>query len=303
MKTSQLLALLSTLGLLIIAADAGANTKWKDRMGSNSLSNEPRSDNAPSIVQVPPSGAPGIATSTVDPSGNGMARRDHFDIYSDESAPSSRHHAANRHMRNDAWTNDTTENFDEVSTNSAAPDESNMRARHEFRHDDHYFAYYGEDIPSLRGLQLETALNRLHHINMKEIDMAKLAESHAKSADVLNLAHQIRADHEALENKVTALAKRRNISLNSFQLATFEKAVRDRLSKLNGTEFEQAFLRVNERGHEEAARSLRMVRNDLSDTETRNLINEALPRMTAHMNIPSTENRAKARVEEGDIGE
>lgn len=283
MKTQNVLAAMSTLSLLFFAAEAGAHNSGKDRMGSNSLSDEPRAENAPPMVKAPPSGQPEGNMSTYDPSGNGMVKRDRFDRYSNDEldADATPVRSRSAHPRHD-WTSDS-------------PGVSST--------EEHYFAFYGEDIPALRGLQLETALNRLHHINRAEIDMAKMAETQAKSADVLNLAHQIRADHEALENKVVSLANRRNISLKGFQLATYERAVRDRLSKLGGTEFETAFLRVNERGHEEAARALRMVRNDLNDTEARNLINEALPRMMAHMLTPAQQNRARARAEEGDIGE
>jgi hypothetical protein len=91
------------------------------------------------------------------------------------------------------------------------------------------------------------------------------------------------------------------LRLESYQLATYEKAVRDRLNKLKGTEFETSFLRVNEQNQVESSRSLRLVRNDLTDTEVRGLINETLPRMTAERILPS--DKARARAEEGDLGE
>ncbi|MGZ3669808.1 MAG: DUF4142 domain-containing protein [Bdellovibrionota bacterium] len=273
----QLLTLTATLSVAFFAADASALNKLKDRIGSNSFSDEPRGADSPGMIMVPPTGYPGNAMSTSDSGGNGMAKLEHFDAYTPEYAHKM-HHARN-------W-----ENEDRVVYHSAAPSE-------------HYFAVYGEDIPALRGLQLETALNRLHHINRSEIALAKMAETQGKSEDFLNLAHEIRADHELLERKVLAVAQRRNITLESFQLATYEKAVRDRLAKLKGMEFETAFLRVNERGHEEAARSLRMVRNDLTDTEVRGLINESIPRMMAHMSLSNDVNRARARAEEGDLGE
>ena len=284
MKTKQLLTLTTTLSLVFFATEAGAqNNKWKDRVGSNSFSGQPRSADSPDIVKVPPTGMPSSAMSTVDTSGNGMAKREHFDIYSKDSAFHPSRHARGE-MRHD-WTDE-----DRLVYRAASPNE-------------HYFAFYGEDLPALRGLQLETALNRLHHINRKEVEMAKMAETRGKSADFLNLAHEIRADHEMLEKKVVALARRRSIPLEGFQLATFEKAVRSRLGKLSGSDFETAFLRVNERGHSEAARSLRMVRNDLTDTEVRGLINESLPRMAAHMSMPSGTNKSRASFEGGDFGE
>jgi predicted outer membrane protein len=269
-NAKHLLNLTAALSLALFALEAGASAPSKDRFGSNSLSDQPRGADSPNMIQVPPSGYPDSALSTSDSGGNGMAHRSRFDIYSNEDesyVPLARHHA---HA-------------------ASAPLM------------EHYYAVYGEDIPALRGLQLETAMNRLHHINREEIDMAKMAETRGKSAEFLNLAHVIRADHEALEKKVTTLAWRRSISLESFQLATYEKTVRDRLNKLSGTEFETAFLRVNEQTGEEADRSLRLVRNELTDTEVRGLINESLPRMAAHRILPS--DKARARAEEGDLGE
>lgn len=275
MNTKKLLTLTTTLSLAFFALEAGASGSFKDRIGSNSLSDEPRDADSPAMIKTPPSGYPSPGMSTTDTGGNGMVHRDHFDIYNFDDG-SERHHA---HAKN-VWKGEET---------TYAPATAN------------YYAVYGEDIPALRGLQLETALNRLHHINREEVEMAKMAETRGKSVEFLDFAHQIRADHEALEKKVVALAKSRGISLKSFELATYEKAVRDRLNKLNGTEFETAFLRVNEQSQEESVRSLRLVRNELTDTEARGLINETIPRMTANRMLPS--DKARARAEEGDLGE
>jgi predicted outer membrane protein len=281
MNTKQILTVTTALSLSLLAGYASAHdATWKDRVGSNSLSSAPRGADSPDMIKIPPTGYPDSSMSTTDTGGNGMARRNRFDIYNNsdevEYRPTHLRHAKRE------WRGEDT-------TTYAAPVT------------EHYYAIYGEDIPALRGLQLETAMNRLHHINREEIEMSKMAETRGKTPAFLNLAHQIRSDHELLEKKVTALAKRRGIRLESYQLATYEKAVRDRLNRLKGTEFETAYLRVNEQNHEEASRSLRLVRNDLTDTELRGLINESLPRMSAERMLPS--NKARARAEEGDLGE
>jgi predicted outer membrane protein len=299
MKTNHLLALAATLSLAGFAADAGAHDKtWRDQLGSNSLSDTPRAENSPGVVTTPPNG--GVtngAMSTEDSGGNAMAKRDHFDTFSGESASGNMNDTNMRRSRHAEaqrdWSNRESNDEDRVVYHSASAPPS-----------DEHFANYGEDLPALRGIQLEMALNRLHHINQKEIEMAKLAETKAKSANVLNLAHRIRADHEALEAKVKAIADKRNISLKSYQPATYEVALRDRLESLpEGREFETAFLRVNERGHDEAARDLRMVRNNLRDSEVRDLINQALPQMAAHTHLPNQSPKARASSEGGDLGE
>ena len=282
MNTKQLLTLSTTVSLALLANLASAHdATWKDRVGSNSLSSAPRGADSPDMVKIPPTGYPDTSMSTVDTGGNGMARRDRFDIYGNGDE---------REYRT------TTRRHSQVKREWRGEDTAYVAPVNE-----HYYAVYGEDIPALRGLQLETALNRLHHINREDIELAKMAETRGKSPEFLNLAHEIRADHELMEKKVVALAKRRGITLKAYQLATYEKAVRDRLNKLNGSEFETSFLRVNEQNSFEGARSLRLVRNDINDTEVRGLINESLPRMTAHRMLPS--DKARARAEEGDLGE
>ena len=225
-----------------------------------------------------------------DGAGNDILDREHFDIYSGESSGPPKRHAHAEESRED-WVSD------EMASRSAAP-----RAAARYGRGETIFAFYG-DIPTLKGLQLEVSLNRLHHIHQKEIDLAGLAATRAKSAEVLELARRIKADHEALDARVKALAVRRGCKLERFQLATYEKTVRTRLAKLKGEEFEAAFLRVNDRGAEESASVMRMVRSDVGDPEARDLISEAIPKIMALRAVSKEKSRAKARAEDGQLGQ
>ena len=153
----------------------------------------------------------------------------------------------------------------------------------------------------LKGLQLELALNQMHHMNQSEIGLAKMAESKAKTPSVLNFAHQLRAEHEAMEKKVEALAGARNVSLERFELNTYEKVVKNRLNRLTAPDFETAFLRVTDRNHDMAEADLRLIRDDVNDERVTALVDESLPIIHAHKDMSVYKGRAG--VEEGDLGE
>lgn len=178
---------------------------------------------------------------------------------------------------------------------SGAPSYSSASSEHS------HFTMYGDDLSSLRGLELEMALNHLHHMNQRQIEMAKMAETKAKTPSVLNLAHQIRADHERLDTRVNQIADDRSVDLESFELNTYEKVLRNRLRDLSAPEFETAFLRVIDRGHEVAAADLRMIRDEVNDEQLNLLIRDAIPAMQAHKQGSSF--RGRAGLEDGDLGE
>ncbi len=251
----------------VIFAIASLPLLWMANYASaGNQTQEGRSPGSPPVVVSPPNGYPG-SMSTMG--GNGLTF---------SKQPKHMDHARATHLK------------DATVFRSAAPESESVD-----------FVYYGED-PALRGLQLAVALNRLHHFNRMEIELAKQAESRAKSPKVLNLAHQMRADHELMEKKVLALAKRRDIHLDGFQLATYERTVKNRMGKLNSPEFETAFLRVIERTHDETANELLLVRNGLNDTEVLALINEELPLMAAHMSLPEQVDKRRAGFEEENLG-
>jgi predicted outer membrane protein len=217
-----------------------------------------------------------LAGESTDTGGNGMAQRSRFDIYSRENSASPN--------------TTTTREYRRAETEEA------------YAKREQDYLDLGNDIRGLRGIQSATTLNELQHLNKKQIDLAKLAESTAKSEAVLNMAHRIRADHEMLQKKVEAVAKKLKITLEPYRLAEPEQVIMDRLKSLQGRQFELAYMRVVDRGHRDVERTLSLVRADLVDPQVRGLMYETLPTLTAHTNMYH-ENRARARVEEEEIGE
>ena len=262
--------------------------------GSNSFSDKPRHGSSPGGIVQPFSAHPSEAMSTIDsrPGYLSRALRERGPVFGQLSQ------GGDIDVDNEVWSEDRT------VYRSAAPErademEGGHAAMAASRHS--HFTAYGDDISALKGLQLELALNHLHHLNQNQISLAKMAESRATTPAVLNLAHQIRADHEKMETKVEELAERRDVRLEGFQLSTYEQVVKNRLESLDGEEFETAFLRVIDRSHDMHAADLEMIRDDVADQELAAIVDEALPSMHAHQT--GTNIKARASTEEGDIGE
>lgn len=137
----------------------------------------------------------------------------------------------------------------------------------------------------------EMALNRLHHVNQKEIELARLAQDKAQSQELKTSAQQIMKDHQALETRVQEVAKSQNVKLQDFQPSTFEKAFMDRLKELSGSQFDQAFMQNMMMGHQEVAQDLRLARNDVQNSQVRQLIDQAIPRIQQHRQMAAKQHK------------
>lgn len=250
----------------------GSGIPW----GSNSLSEEPRSSTSPPMVVGRQGGIPFSALDTVDSSPGFVKKWQKERIEARARA---------------GWEEE------ETVFRSSAPGGYDSFAGSR----DNRFINYGDDIAALSGIQLSLALNHLHHLNQSQIQLAKMAETKAHTPAVLTLAHQIRADHEKMEKKVSELADKRDVDLESFQLSTYEKVVRNRLRTLSGSEFERAFLKVVEKENELSTAEVEHLRFEVMDSEVDALAAELLPAIYAHQE--GSVFQGKAAAEESGIGE
>jgi predicted outer membrane protein len=283
-KNKKIWAVTATAALCLSLTAAAGGKHSKSTSWSNSLSDEPRSADAPPPV---------VEDNIADPWDTAM--------YTVDTTPGVLSAAGQRKERAQISRNQR-EGFEEDRTvyRSGAPAHTKHTGASNLPNAYHGFAY-GDDIAVLKGLQLELALNQMHHMNQSEIGLAKMAESKAKTPSVLNLAHQIRADHEKMEKKVEELADARNVRLERYELNTYEKVVRNRLNRLSAPDFETAFLRVVDRNHDIAAANLRMIRDDLNDEQVTQVIDDALPVMYSHKENSAFDSRA--RIEDEELGE
>ena len=131
-------------------------------------------------------------------------------------------------------------------------------------------------------MKREVVLNQLHHVNQKEINLAKLAGDRATSSDVKTAAERIQGDHRRLDAEVRDLAKRRGVTLAKFQNSDYEGVAMDKMKALSGRNFDYAYAQEMKDGHRFTAAELRVLRNRVGDPEIISLIDQTLPVITRH---------------------
>lgn len=143
-------------------------------------------------------------------------------------------------------------------------------------------------------LSRAVALNHLHHINQKELAMARLAKSKSSSARVTAVANQMIMDHENLERRVAQAAERQGVLLEKFQPATHEHVAMEELERKDGRAFDRAFLNSVQGGHKLTLSELRMIRSDTRDPAIRQMVNATIPDVREHVQLSTGANRRGA---------
>lgn len=136
-------------------------------------------------------------------------------------------------------------------------------------------------------VQRAVLINKLHHINQHEIQLGQLAQSQSQSQQVKNFAQQMVQDHQSADQQLQTLAKSENVGLQDFTPADYEKVGMDNLKKLNGSQFDNAFLNMIRTGHKVTMQDLQAVRSDVKDPKIRSYISSILPQIQHHEALAS----------------
>jgi putative membrane protein len=132
--------------------------------------------------------------------------------------------------------------------------------------------------------------NIIHYVivgDSMEVELARLAETRAASAEVRDLARMLMTDHTAylaedLEmNKDEDLARMANPSDNTLSRLT---NVWNELSGLNGSEFDRAFLRHIAMKHQSSIAAYRTLEPSARDDDLEKLLEDRVPLLERHLN-------------------
>lgn len=105
-------------------------------------------------------------------------------------------------------------------------------------------------------LETTRVLAALQAMNRSEIDTSKLADTHAASPQVKQYAAKLVADHQQALDRINQLVQQKHVDLGAVQSDPFVAAqtaagteLRDRLSKLQGADFDSAYLAAQPEQH------------------------------------------------------
>jgi putative membrane protein len=114
------------------------------------------------------------------------------------------------------------------------------------------------------------------------ISVSKLADKHASSPKVKAFAAEMVKEHEACLDKIAELMKNRKIGVVT-GLEKDAKAEIDRLSKLQGSEFDKAYLTWIIEKHKDGIKMLETQIKDGKNADTTAMAKEALPKLRQHL--------------------
>jgi putative membrane protein len=125
-------------------------------------------------------------------------------------------------------------------------------------------------------------VQRSAQAGLAEIELAKLASRKAQHEDVKKFALQMADDHNHVRTDLRRLALQKYIPWPSF-LSWEYRALRDRLSRLNGANFDRAYVQAIVDGHRTLANELRAESQAGKDPEVRAWAAKILPSIEAHL--------------------
>jgi len=125
--------------------------------------------------------------------------------------------------------------------------------------------------------------------SMAEIRLAEMAEEKASSDAVHDFAVAMIHDHEKAKEKLAQLARERDIELPE-QLSPEAKALEERLGKLKGQEFDDAYMDAMVEEHVEAIELFRQASRS-GDGEVERYAKEMLPVLEKHLKLARDANQ------------
>ena len=119
---------------------------------------------------------------------------------------------------------------------------------------------------------------------MAEVQLGNLAKDHASSTEVKNFGQQMVSDHTKANDQLKSIAAQKNITLPT-SIDAKDQAVYDRLSKLNGVEFDRAYMRQMVEDHRKDVSEFRKESTSGSDPELKSFASSTLPTLENHLKM------------------
>jgi len=117
---------------------------------------------------------------------------------------------------------------------------------------------------------------------LAEVALGKLAETKASNAQVKSFAEMMVKDHGKANDELTAIAKKKNITLPAAPDAEHQKKLDD-LSKLSGKDFDKAYVDAMVDGHKKTLDLMRMAADKCSDSELKAFAAKTAPVVQMHL--------------------
>jgi len=136
----------------------------------------------------------------------------------------------------------------------------------------------------------QSALQKLHEINLAEIQVGRLGEERGMSALAREYGARLVQDHEALDKRVMDVARDQRIDLSPSALTDGAKGLREKLHSIKSNieqskaaDFDQTFADQMVKGHEKATAIAKHAVDDVKSDEVKNLLRTTIPALEEHL--------------------
>jgi putative membrane protein len=131
---------------------------------------------------------------------------------------------------------------------------------------------------------------KIHHANMMEIEMGKLAMEKGQSSEVRSFGERLMRDHQLADRKLMSYAEDKNIPLNRAEALTATESAKDHLNstKLHSApvaEFDRLFLRIMAEDHRKDVAEVSSAIDRLADPNAQSFLKKVRPILGQHESL------------------
>jgi putative membrane protein len=119
-------------------------------------------------------------------------------------------------------------------------------------------------------------------VGMLEVELGKMATEKSQSADVKAFGEHMVADHGKANEQLKTLATSKGITIPK-ELQAEHRAKRDQLAKLSGAEFDQRYMDLMVKGHEDTVTKFEHQTRQGSDDDIKQFAKDTLPTLREHL--------------------
>jgi putative membrane protein len=118
---------------------------------------------------------------------------------------------------------------------------------------------------------------------MMEVAKGKAATQHASRDDVKQFAQRMVDDHTKAGDELKSIASGKNITLPPDQPSAKDQAMLDKMSKMNGAAFDQAYIADQVKDHEKTIALFEKEARSGKDAELKAFAEKTLPTLKEHL--------------------
>jgi putative membrane protein len=135
-----------------------------------------------------------------------------------------------------------------------------------------------------RPLSNEQFVNEIGHANAAEVRLGRVCQRRHDSEKVGDFGRAMREDHTRAQDQLRELAKKKGWTIPEDPNAE-QKAAVDRLDKLSGRAFDQAYMDLNVKDHERVIGIVESYGKDGADADLKAYANRVLPVLKHHLEM------------------